>query len=127
MKENMADYAQSPFAGIAYYRSVVAKMTQTVVDRFIRLYAAPGTNHGGSGVSGTTGSPVPQYVDLLSVLDAWVDKEQAPADALIQTAQGTTSPFGVTASRPMCRYPKYPHYSGSGNPNSAPSFTCVEP
>jgi hypothetical protein len=124
IKESMADYAQSPFAGIAYYKSVVAKMSQTVVDRFFRLYASPGTNHAGSGVS-STGAPVPRYIDLLSILDAWVDKGQAPADALTLTAQGATPPFVVTASRPMCRYPTYPHYKGSGDPNSASSFSCV--
>jgi len=124
MKENMADYAQSPFAGIAYYKSVVARMGQAVVDRFFRLYATPGVNHGGSGVS-VTGTPVPQYVDLLGVLDAWVDHGQAPADALTQTARTTTAPFAVTASRPMCRYPRYPRYNGTGDRNDASSFSCV--
>ena len=124
MKENMADYAQSPFAGIAYYKSVVARMGQAVVDRFFRLYATPGVNHGGSGVS-VTGTPVPQYVDLLGVLDAWVDHGQAPADALTQTARATTAPFAVTASRPMCRYPGYPRYNGTGDRNDASSFSCV--
>lgn len=127
MKEYMADYAQSPFAGIAYYKSVVAKMGHTAVDGFFRLYAVPGINHGGSGVSGTTGAPVPRYVDLLNVLDAWVEKRQVPPDALTQTAQGTTPPFAVTASRPMCRYPTFPRYNGSGDHNLASSFSCVAP
>ena len=127
MKENMADYAQSPFAGIAYYKSVVARMSQTAVDRFFRLYVTPGTNHGGSGVSSTTGAPIPQYVDLLGLLDAWVEKGEPPADALIQTSRATTPPFIVTASRPMCRYPNFPRYIGSGDPNSASSFSCVSP
>jgi feruloyl esterase len=127
MKENMADYAQSPFAGIGYYKSVVERMGQPVVDRFFRLYVAPGANHGGRGVSGTSGAPIPQYVDLLSILDAWVDMGQAPSDAPIQTTQDPTAPFAVTAARPMCRYPRFPRYIGSGNPNSASSFTCVAP
>lgn len=125
MKENMADYAQSPYAGIGYYKSVVAKMGQAAVDRFVRLYAAPGANHGGSGVSGTTGRPIPQYVDLLAILDAWVDQRQPPGDALTLTAYGPTSPFVVTGSRPMCRHPNFPKYTDSGDPNEASSFHCA--
>lgn len=125
MKENMADYAQSPYAGVGYYKSVVAKMGGAAVDRFVRLYVAPGTNHGGSGVSGTTGNPIPQHVDLLGVLDAWVDQGHPPGDALTVTAHGTTPPFVATGSRPMCRYPNFPKYRGSGDVNDATSFHCA--
>ena len=125
MKENMADYAQSPFAGINYYKSVVARMGQDVVDRFARLYVVPGANHGGAGVSGTTGVPIPHYVDLLAMLDKWVEGQQNPADGPALTAQATTAPFTVTASRPMCRYPNFPKYNGTGDPNAAASFRCV--
>ena len=49
MLENMADYAQSPYAGIGYYQSVVARLGQPNVDRFLKLYTAPGVDHVGSG------------------------------------------------------------------------------
>lgn len=127
LKENMADYAQSPFAGIDYYKAVVAGMGQDTVDRFARLYLSPGSNHSGSGVRGTDGSPIPQYVDLLAALDAWVEKGEAPGDHLIQTSQAAQPPFAVTSSRPMCRYPGYPRYNGSGDPLVAASFTCTKP
>lgn len=125
MKEHMADYAQSPFAGIGYYESVVARMGQRAVDGFLRLYVTPGVTHGGDGVSGTTGEPIPQYVDLLGALDRWVEQGEAPAD-LIQTSVDVTPPFAVTASRPMCRFPTYPRYRGTGDPKVATSFMCAE-
>ena len=31
------------------------------------------------------------------------------------------------ASRPLCRYPGYPRYVGSGDPNLASSFVCAAP
>jgi feruloyl esterase len=127
LKENMADYAQSPFAGIDYYRAVVARMGQATADRFVRLYLSPGSNHSGSGVRGTDGSPIPQYVDLLGALDAWVEQGQAPGDHLVQTSQAAKPPFAVMSSRPMCRHPNYPRYDGSGDPLVATSYTCTAP
>jgi len=59
----MADYAQSPYAGIDYYKSVVAKMGATNVENFLRLYVAPGVDHIGVGA--------PSSVDLLEVLTDW--------------------------------------------------------
>jgi hypothetical protein len=41
VSEHMADYAQSPYAGIEYYRAVVARMGQSAVDSFMRLYVTP--------------------------------------------------------------------------------------
>jgi feruloyl esterase len=125
IKEHTADYAQSPFAGFEYYRSVVARMGQGTVDQFVRLYVTPGVNHAGVGVSGTTGKPVPHYVDLLGVLDRWADKGTSPAEPLIQTDKTAAPPFTTMASRPMCRYPNFPKYNGTGDPDSANSFTCA--
>jgi len=65
---------------------------------------------------------VSRAVDFLGVLDARVTKGDAP-EALTQTAQAATPPFAVSATRPLCRYPAYPHYNG-GSPTEAASFTC---
>jgi feruloyl esterase len=126
LKEHMADYAQSPFAGIGYYQTVVTRMGQRAVDQFVRLYVTPGVGHGGSGVSGTTGVPIPQYVDLLGTLDDWVDRKNPPPSDLVQTSVAAAPPFAVIASRPMCTFPTYPQYGGSGDPKLASSFTCTE-
>ena len=126
IKEHLADYAQSPFAGIEYYESVVARMGRETVDRFVRLYVTPGVNHGGRGVSGTTGEDIPSHVDLLGALDAWVDSGRAPGKSLIQTSVMPAPPFTVLASRPMCSYPQYPRYRGSGDTKLASSFVCTD-
>lgn len=122
LKENLADFAQSPNAGIEYYRSVVAKMGQTSVDGFMRFYTTPGANHAGTGVA--NGTPLPHGIDLLGALDTWVTKDAAPGD-LVQVATDTKAPFALIATRPMCRYPAYPRYRGEGDPKKADSFECA--
>jgi hypothetical protein len=124
LKENMSDFAQSPFAGVAYYKSVVAKLGQSAVDQFLHFYVTPGANHGGTGVSSVDGGPLPRGIDLLAEIDDWVDRGIAP-HALVQVAQEAKPPFTVTASRPMCRYPAWPRYKGEGSPKEAASFACV--
>lgn len=123
LKENMADPGQSPNAGVEYYRSVVDKMGQNEVDRFVRFYVSPGANHTGTGTM-LGGAALPRGVDLLAALDAWVVKNEAP-DTLIQTAQDPKPPFAMISARPMCRYPATPRYNGSGDPKLASSFTCA--
>ncbi|MBS4046663.1 MAG: tannase/feruloyl esterase family alpha/beta hydrolase [Alphaproteobacteria bacterium] len=115
--EQMADYAQSPYAGIQYYQSVVSKMGQPAVDRFMRMYVTPGADHVGVGA--------PSAVDMLEVVSNWVERGTAPGD-LVQSSHQTAPPFGITASRPMCRYPMFPRYR-SGDVNTAASFECVVP
>jgi feruloyl esterase len=124
LKENMSDYAQSPYAGIGYYNAVVARMGQGAVDRFIRFYTTPGANHGGRIVNGRDGAAMPDRVDLLAALDAWVEREAAPG-TLTLSAHATDAPFATTATRPLCRYPAFPRY-GAGDPRVAASFTCAE-
>ena len=114
MYENMADYAQSPYAGIDYYKSVVAKMGATNVGNFLRLYVAPGVDHMGVGA--------PSSVDLLEVLTDWSESGKAPGE-LVQVHQEPKPPFAQLAARPMCRYPAYPHYQG-GDVTKAESFVC---
>jgi len=114
MYENMADYAQSPYAGIDYYKSVVAKMGATNVGNFLRLYVAPGVDHMGVGA--------PSSVDLLEVLTDWSESGKAPGE-LVQAHQEPKPPFAQLAARPMCRYPAYPHYQG-GDVTKAESFVC---
>jgi feruloyl esterase len=117
MYENMADYAQSPYAGIEYFKSVVAKMGATSVEGFLRLYVAPGVDHMGVGA--------PASVDLLEVLTEWAENGKAPGD-LVQVSQETKPPFAPLAARPMCRYPAYPHYQ-AGDVTKAESFVCRGP
>ncbi len=124
LKGNGADYQRSVLQEIGYYNSVVAKMGQDRVDQFVRLYVTPGVNHPGNGVM-KDGKAVPAKVDLLGVLDAWVDLGKAP-DSPLQVSQQEQAPFKTIASRPMCRYPLSPRYDGHGDPSEAASFTCAK-
>jgi hypothetical protein len=114
MLENMADYAQSPYAGIGYYESVVRRLGQGTVDGFMRLYTAPGVDHVGTGG--------PANVDMLGVLVDWVERAKAPA-ALQIVEQNARPPFAITRARPLCRWPLVPRYLG-GDAASAASFEC---
>lgn len=114
--ENMADYAQSPYAGINYYESVVARMGKPTVDQFMRLYTAPGVDHVGSGA--------PANVDMLTALVDWVEHGRAPVGLQI-VDQPVEAPFPVTRSRPLCEWPQWPRYKG-GATAQASSFECSQ-
>ena len=116
MLEHLADYAQSPYAGIQYFESVQSKMGNAAVAQFARLYAAPGVDHVGSGA--------PANVDMLPVLVNWVEKGQAPA-GLQLVEQGLGAGMPVQRARPLCEWPAWPRYRG-GDANAAASFECVK-
>jgi len=42
----------------------------------------------------------------------------------VQAKHELKPPFGVTATRPMCRYPAFPRYLG-GDARKAESFECA--
>ncbi len=113
------DSALSISATTAYYQQVVAAMGgQANTDGFVRYYTAPGVNH-------CAGGPGADSADLLTALDAWVTRGRAPGTltaAKVDPATGST-----LLTRPLCRYPQYPRYKGSGDPNAAASFSCSEP
>ena len=113
--ENMADYAQSPYAGIGYVESVVATLGQARTDTFLRLYTAPGVDHVGTGA--------PAHVDLLAAVVDWVERGRAPRE-LTLIEQSAKPPFATVRARPLCRWPEWPRYS-AGDPASAASFACV--
>ena len=112
--ENMSDFAQSPYAGIAYVGSVVRRLGAARSREFLRLYIAPGVDHVGAGAPGN--------VDMLAALAAWVEQGRAPA-GLQLVEQETAAPFVVKRSRPLCEWPAYTRYNG-GDVNAAASFEC---
>jgi feruloyl esterase len=126
MRENGADTAQSPLAGFNYYESVVRRMGRSTVERFFRLYVSPSSSHGGTAFSLTSGEAVPTEHDLLADIDAWATAGKPPADVLEQVATKATAPYDQLAARPMCRYPRYPHYVGGDRLKSS-SYSCRLP
>ncbi len=113
------DYAQSPYAGLEYVEAMERRMSPVRVDQFVRLYVTPGANHAGFGPG------VPAGVDVLGLLEQWVEHGKPPPDAVVQTLQAPAPPFTVLASRPMCRHPAYVRYNGTGDPQLAASYQCA--
>ena len=108
------DPSVSPYANENVYKSIVAKMGQEKADSFMRFYLAPGLAHGGGVFSPTW--------DNLTLLDNWVENGVAPTAPVVFDATNTAT---NGRSLPLCAYPTWPKYVGSGDPNVASSFRCV--
>lgn len=100
-------------ADLARYYSAVsgANGGTESTGRFARLFLVPGMNHCGGGRA-------TDQFDILAALENWVEQGKAP-DRIV--ARGASFP-GRT--RPLCPYPSVARYSGSGDIESAESFTC---
>jgi len=108
-----------PRGVINYYRVMASRYAQRTgdfasVQRFYRLFRAPGVAHCGGG-----NGPQPQ--NLFDALVDWVERGVAPQQILATTAVAG----GVARSRPLCPYPQTAIYNGSGSTDSAASFHCA--
>ncbi len=81
---------------------------------FARLFLMPGVNHCGGG-------PGTSAIDPFSPVVDWVENDRAPA-SLLGTAPTATPWPGRT--RPLCPYPAYARYTGTGDINVAENFEC---
>lgn len=99
---------------VAYYEdmSEVNGGMDSVRD-WSRVYLVPGMGH-------CQGGTTVDSFDMLSAIVDWVENDQAP-DSVRATGQSMP---GV--SRPLCPWPEYPRYNGSGDPDNADNFSCVE-
>ena len=88
-------------------------MGSAAVTDFMRYYEIPGYNHAVS-------TQFNAAWDSLTTLENWVEKGIAPPPQIVAD---TAAVPGRT--RPLCEYPSWPRYNGSGDVNSAASFTCV--
>jgi hypothetical protein len=83
------------------------------VQKFFRLFRAPGVAHcaGGAG---------PQPQGLFDALVNWVENKVPP-----RSIHSTITSGGVvTRSRPLCPYPQTAIYNGSGSTDDAANFRC---
>ncbi len=113
--EHMADYAQSPYAGIRYVQAVQKTMGASKARQFLRLYTAPGVDHVGSGA--------PANVDMLAVLTDWVEKGKQPGKLTVVEQIVAPKPE-VDRALPLCEWPQWPKYK-LGDFNLATSFECA--
>ena len=109
-----ADPQISPGSTADYYDSVIGKMGgASKVQENFRLFMVPGMNHCGGGL-GT------DQFDMLTALENWVEKKEAPASIpASRVVQGQT-----VRTRPLCPYPQVATYKGSGSTDEAANFAC---
>lgn len=114
LAHGLVDVLVSTRGSQEYYQRLQARMTPAEVDRFVRYYEAPGYGHAVSSIFNVAW-------DSLSTLEAWAEKGTAPAPQVM----GDTATGAVTRTRPLCEYPRWARYNGSGDVNLAASFSCV--
>ena len=94
-------------------------------DAFARLFMVPGMNH-------CSGGPATDQFDMLAPLVAWVEQGKAP-DSVTAKARGAganvvnaelPASWSANRTRPLCVYPKVARYNGTGDVESASSFSC---
>jgi feruloyl esterase len=124
IKAQGSDYASNPHTVARYYDKLVERFGQEKVDRHVRFYMLPNGDHGGAVQSLPSGAAQPQYIDLIAMSMAWVEKDVTPPDAPVLSAKQAVPPYTVSATRPMCRYPAYPRFVG-GDAAQAASFRCT--
>ena len=110
-----ADMALTPLGTIEYYEQVLARDASAAED--VRLLLLPGVDHCAGGVG-------PSFVHMLNAIDRWVETGDAPEQL---TAYWLDEQNQTDGSRPVCAYPSWLKYNGSGDPREASSFSCVNP
>ncbi len=118
------DTTASPGAQLDYYQSVLDKMGQQAVDSFARLFVLPQTGHGLGGNNYTLdgngkeiqSKPIPSNIDRVALLVDWVENGKVPGRSVTVTSGDR--------SLPMCSYPEFPKYKGSGPTEAASSYVC---
>lgn len=113
MAHGMSDGLVSTRSTEQYYQRLQSTMGTANVSNFVRFYEIPGYGHGISIVYNAAW-------DSLTTLENWVENGTAPPPQIV------TDTIGVPGrTRPLCEFPSWPKYRGSGNVNTASSFTCA--
>ncbi|MGQ2998910.1 tannase/feruloyl esterase family alpha/beta hydrolase [Variovorax sp.] len=113
MAHGTADQLVSTRATDQYFNRVRATMGAERVKGFMRYYQIPGYAH-------AVGTVFNASWDSLSALENWVEKDAAPTTPIVADTAGVPG-----RTRPLCDYPAWPKYKGSGDVNLAASFSCV--
>jgi len=115
----------SPLNSINYFEEVAQLMKRRGDDRqeardrtndFFRLFMVPGMQH-------CSGGPGPNTFDMLTALENWVEKDQAPERIVASHLTGGV----VDRTRPLCVYPRVAVYTGTGSTDDAANFNCRLP
>ena len=98
-----------------YLERLRGTMGTAKLDGFLRYYEIPGYGHAASSVFNAAW-------DSLTTLENWVERGVAPPDQIVADTAGVPG-----RTRPLCVYPGYPRYAGTGDVNVAASYTCAAP
>jgi tannase/feruloyl esterase len=113
LAHGLSDVLVSTRATAEYYQRLVEQMGPERVGRFARYYEVPGYGHAVSTVFNASW-------DSLTVLEQWAEGGVSPSNQVVTDTAGIPG-----RTRPLCDYPKWPQYRGSGDVNAAASFECV--
>lgn len=97
-----------------YYERLAKDNGPGPVSDWSRLFMVPGMAHCRGG------EPTVDDFDLLTSIVNWVEQKHAPESVV---ATGASLPG---QSRPLCAWPKFAQYAGSGDPKDASSYRCAE-
>ena len=84
---------------------------------FSRNFLVPGMAH-------CSGGPATDTYDSLQAMVDWVEKGVAP-DTIAARATATNA-YYPNRTRPLCAYPKFAKYKGTGSIEDAANFSCSE-
>jgi len=96
-----------------YWSRVRNTMGGSTVDSFMRYYEIPGYGHAFSSVFNAAW-------DSLTALENWVEQGTVPASQVVSDTAGVPG-----RTRPLCDYPAWPKYKGSGDINVAANYNCA--
>jgi Tannase and feruloyl esterase len=123
------DPAISALNTVDYYTRVVSAVGHESAEKSVRLYMVPGMQHCGGGPGATSfgqGNEARSDAehDVFTSLVQWKEHAQAPGTLIARKYREGDDAKEVEMTRPLCAYPQSAKYNGSGDPNSAASFTC---
>jgi hypothetical protein len=121
------DYTTNANGQIALYQAVAKQAGKAATDRGLRYYVTPSADHGSKSLSFPDKAPQPRQMDLVGLLTDWVEAGKVPPSAVRQDLMETSAPYTVSRSRPLCLYPNYPRYIGSGDTKLMASYRCAAP
>ncbi|MFS2204107.1 tannase/feruloyl esterase family alpha/beta hydrolase [Variovorax sp. Varisp36] len=121
----LTDWLITPHNTTDYYNKVIASAGgQATADQFVEYYQAPGVDHCANGLGVGQGA---DRVDLVGPMFDWIEKGVKPSSKKIVATNSLAAPGTKAMQRPLCKYPQYAKYNGSGDPDAESSFICTAP
>ncbi len=118
-----------------YFQRLQKRYGAENVDKFARLFMAPGMSHCGGGPGANAfgndafgGPPVssdPQH-DIFKALVDWVEFGSPPEKVIATKFVNDNPASGIAFTRPLCVFPKLAAYKGAGDPANSANWACAK-